>query len=95
MGAGETAPAVAHISSVPTAASQMLVHSLSLSSSHLLHLSHLADTHRWYRAPELLVGDKYGPGVDIWALGCLLVELATGKPNYHPPVSQCCTHPAM
>ena len=25
---------------------------------------------RWYRAPELLVGDRrYGPGVDIWALG--------------------------
>lgn len=25
---------------------------------------------RWYRAPELLVGDQaYGPGVDIWALG--------------------------
>jgi len=37
---------------------------------------------RWYRAPELLVGDKYGPGVDIWALGCLLVELTTGKPIF-------------
>ena len=25
---------------------------------------------RWYRAPELLVGDRaYGPPVDIWALG--------------------------
>jgi serine/threonine protein kinase len=35
---------------------------------------------RWYRAPELLVGDAYGPGVDIWALGCLLVELQTGEP---------------
>ena len=25
---------------------------------------------RWYRAPELLVGDtQYGPAVDIWAIG--------------------------
>ncbi|KAL6764901.1 cyclin-dependent kinase-like 4-like protein [Haematococcus lacustris] len=37
---------------------------------------------RWYRAPELLVGDKYGAGVDIWALGCLLVELTTGQPLF-------------
>ncbi len=37
---------------------------------------------RWYRAPELLVGDVYGPGVDVWALGCLLVELSTGKPLF-------------
>lgn len=35
---------------------------------------------RWYRAPELLVGDtKYGPEVDVWAVGCVLAELATGK----------------
>jgi len=33
---------------------------------------------RWYRAPELLVGDtKYGPQVDVWAIGCVLAELAT------------------
>jgi serine/threonine protein kinase len=31
---------------------------------------------RWYRAPELLVGDtQYGPKVDIWALGCVFAEL--------------------
>ncbi|KAG7264174.1 hypothetical protein CRUP_010699 [Coryphaenoides rupestris] len=29
---------------------------------------------RWYRAPELLVGDtQYGPPVDMWALGCDLI----------------------
>jgi serine/threonine protein kinase len=33
---------------------------------------------RWYRAPELLVGDThYGPQVDVWAVGCVLAELAT------------------
>lgn len=26
---------------------------------------------RWYRSPELLVGDRYGKEVDIWAVGCL------------------------
>jgi serine/threonine protein kinase len=24
---------------------------------------------RWYRAPEVLVGDTYDEGVDIWSLG--------------------------
>lgn len=24
---------------------------------------------RWYRAPEVLIGDAYGPAVDIWACG--------------------------
>ncbi|XP_056682115.1 cyclin-dependent kinase-like 4 isoform X5 [Monodelphis domestica] len=36
---------------------------------------------RWYRAPELLVGDtKYGPTVDVWAVGCVFAELLTGQP---------------
>jgi len=35
---------------------------------------------RWYRAPELLVGDtQYGPPVDIWAVGCVFAELLTGQ----------------
>ncbi|XP_031797375.1 cyclin-dependent kinase-like 2 isoform X1 [Sarcophilus harrisii] len=38
---------------------------------------------RWYRAPELLVGDiKYGKAVDIWAIGCLLIEMFTGQPIF-------------
>ncbi|XP_077587089.1 cyclin-dependent kinase-like 1 [Stigmatopora nigra] len=36
---------------------------------------------RWYRAPELLVGDtQYGPPVDVWAVGCVLAELLSGAP---------------
>eukprot|EP00041_Stephanoeca_diplocostata_P008066 m.115796 g.115796 ORF g.115796 m.115796 type:complete len:314 (-) comp17156_c0_seq9:2977-3918(-) len=36
---------------------------------------------RWYRAPELLVGDtQYGPKVDVWAIGCLFCEMLTGQP---------------
>ncbi|XP_035531361.1 serine/threonine-protein kinase BUR1-like [Morone saxatilis] len=38
---------------------------------------------RWYRAPELLVGDtKYGKPVDVWAVGCLLIEMLTGQPLF-------------
>jgi cyclin-dependent kinase-like len=34
---------------------------------------------RWYRAPELLVGDtQYGPAVDVWAIGCVTAELMRG-----------------
>nr|CAD7256392.1 unnamed protein product [Timema shepardi] len=35
---------------------------------------------RWYRAPELLVGDTlYGPPVDVWAVGCVFAELVQGQ----------------
>lgn len=30
----------------------------------------------WYRAPELLLGSKlYCTGIDIWSLGCIMVEM--------------------
>ncbi|XP_006866267.1 PREDICTED: cyclin-dependent kinase-like 3 [Chrysochloris asiatica] len=36
---------------------------------------------RWYRAPELVLKDTtYGKPVDIWALGCMTIEMATGNP---------------
>ncbi|XP_046859108.1 cyclin-dependent kinase-like 4 isoform X2 [Xenia sp. Carnegie-2017] len=36
---------------------------------------------RWYRAPELLVGDtQYGTHVDVWAIGCVFAELLCGQP---------------
>ncbi|XP_004924422.1 cyclin-dependent kinase-like 4 [Bombyx mori] len=38
---------------------------------------------RWYRAPELLVAEhRYGPEVDVWALGCLFAEMLTGDPLF-------------
>ncbi|OWZ01631.1 CMGC/CDKL protein kinase [Phytophthora megakarya] len=38
---------------------------------------------RWYRAPELLVGDvSYGKAVDVWSIGCMLAEIATGLPLF-------------
>ncbi|XP_076849365.1 cyclin-dependent kinase-like 2 [Brachyhypopomus gauderio] len=38
---------------------------------------------RWYRAPELLLGDTtYDKAVDVWAIGCLFVEMMTGVPLF-------------
>ncbi|ODM88900.1 Dual specificity tyrosine-phosphorylation-regulated kinase 2, partial [Orchesella cincta] len=31
-----------------------------------------------YRAPELILGIEYGTPVDMWAVGCVVVELFTG-----------------
>ncbi|RXK41377.1 CMGC/CDK protein kinase [Tremella mesenterica] len=36
---------------------------------------------RWYRAPELLLGDKrYGPAIDMWSMGCCLGEMYLRNP---------------
>jgi NIMA (never in mitosis gene a)-related kinase 1/4/5 len=35
----------------------------------------------YYMAPEVFLGEAYGSSSDIWGLGCLLYELATG---FHP-----------
>ncbi|OZC12115.1 kinase domain protein [Onchocerca flexuosa] len=35
---------------------------------------------RWYRSPELLIGAiRYGPPVDVWAIGCVFAEMITGE----------------
>ncbi|KAL1946429.1 hypothetical protein VTO73DRAFT_15556 [Trametes versicolor] len=37
----------------------------------------------WYRAPELLLGAKhYNKSVDIWAVGCVMAELASLRPIF-------------
>lgn len=35
---------------------------------------------RFYRSPETILGAKYGMPIDMWSLGCILAELATGQP---------------
>jgi mitogen-activated protein kinase 15 len=38
---------------------------------------------RWYRAPEILFGSSsYNFAVDMWAAGCLLAELVSGRPLF-------------
>lgn len=34
---------------------------------------------RSYRAPEVLIGAAYDSRIDIWSLGCVIVELLTGR----------------
>jgi len=34
---------------------------------------------RFYRAPEIMVGLPYDYAIDVWAVGCTLFELLTGK----------------
>lgn len=37
----------------------------------------------WYRPPELLLGSTvYGPEVDMWSAGCIMLELYTKKPVF-------------
>lgn len=34
----------------------------------------------WYRAPDVLLGSKnYATSIDIWSIGCIFAEMATGK----------------
>ena len=37
---------------------------------------------RWYRAPEIMLGVPWGDKVDIWSLGCTLVEPLLGRPIF-------------
>uniref|UniRef100_A0A7S0PHS1 Cyclin-dependent kinase 2 homolog n=1 Tax=Leptocylindrus aporus TaxID=1398097 RepID=A0A7S0PHS1_9STRA len=37
----------------------------------------------WYRAPELLLGcNRYSSSVDVWSVGCIFAEMATGMPLF-------------
>jgi serine/threonine protein kinase len=37
----------------------------------------------WYRAPELLLGDKkYTTQIDMWSVGCIMAELILGRPIF-------------
>ncbi|XP_044730399.1 serine/threonine-protein kinase minibrain isoform X2 [Chrysoperla carnea] len=37
---------------------------------------------RFYRSPEVLLGITYDLAIDMWSLGCILVEMHTGEPLF-------------
>ena len=37
---------------------------------------------RFYRSPEVMLGVPYGCEIDMWSLGCILVEMHTGEPLF-------------
>lgn len=37
---------------------------------------------RFYRSPEVLLGLSYSQKIDVWSLGCVLVEMHTGEPLF-------------
>jgi len=39
---------------------------------------------RQYRAPEVILGAKYGPSIDIWSMACIVFELLTGDLLFEP-----------
>lgn len=52
-----------------------------VSPNALLHAEYVAT--RWYRSPEcLLTRGWYGTKMDVWAAGCVLYEMATGRPLF-------------
>lgn len=49
-----------------------------------------------YRAPEVVVQASalYGPAMDMWSLGCIVVEMLTGKPIFATKSSMMTEHVA-
>lgn len=41
-----------------------------------------------YRAPEAILGQNYGPPVDIWSLAAMIFELVTGDYLFNPKVDR-------
>lgn len=40
---------------------------------------------RWYRAPEVILMEKYGPKVDVWSIGCIFAEIVKYTSPYKGP----------
>ena len=38
---------------------------------------------RFYRSPEVMLGIDYNQSIDMWSLGCILVEMHTGEPIFN------------
>mmetsp|Transcript_24416 Transcript_24416/g.27153 ORF Transcript_24416/g.27153 Transcript_24416/m.27153 type:complete len:672 (+) Transcript_24416:194-2209(+) len=54
----------------------------SVSASNKDELKYPYVQSRYYRAPEILLGTEYSYPIDMWSLGCVLVELYTAQPLF-------------
>ena len=51
---------------------------------------------RFYRAPEVMMGARYGMPIDMWSLGCILAELLTGEIRFFLNQDlSFCSHPVF
>ena len=37
---------------------------------------------RFYRSPEVILGCEYSTAIDMWSLGCILIEMHSGEPLF-------------
>ena len=42
---------------------------------------------RYYRAPEIILNNKYDEKIDVWSIGCIAFELVTGDILFDPEKS--------
>ncbi|THD20891.1 Dual specificity tyrosine-phosphorylation-regulated kinase 1B [Fasciola hepatica] len=52
------------------------------SSCHVKEKVYQYIQYRFYRSPDVLLGMDYTMSIDMWSLGCILVELHTGEPLF-------------
>jgi dual specificity tyrosine-phosphorylation-regulated kinase 1 len=52
------------------------------SACHLTEKMYSYIQSRFYRAPEVILGLTYGTEIDMWSLGCVLVEMHMGQPLF-------------
>lgn len=52
------------------------------SSCMLEHRPYTYIQSRFYRAPEIILGLEYTCAIDMWSLGCILIEMHTGEPLF-------------
>jgi len=70
----------------PTRRRNLIIKVADLGNACWTHKHFTSDiTTRQYRSPEALLGYPYGTGVDIFACGVMVFELATGELLFRPP----------
>ena len=76
---GLTSEKLSPIEEVPLRASTVTVKIADIGNSTPIEKHYSDDIQtRQYRSPEVIMGAKWGPSVDLWSLACVVFELLTG-----------------